>query len=73
MIDADRDTAPIVTTRIPPEVTSNGIDSTIMMTNTDQDSDTSDPQSRPVTTTKGIIHTATIITVVEIYVSIVRV
>ena len=51
-----QDTAPIVTTRMLPDITSNGIDSTMMMTNTDQDSDTSDPQSRPVTTTKGIIH-----------------
>ena len=41
---------------MPPDVTSNGIDSTMMMTNRDQDSDTSDPQSQPVTTTKGILH-----------------
>ena len=49
---------------MPPDDTSNGIDSTMMMTNTDQDSDTSDPQSRSVTTTKGIIHIATIIIIV---------
>ena len=53
--DRCQDTAPIVTTRMPPDITSNGIDSTMMMTNTNQDSDTSDPQSRPVTTTKGIL------------------